>query len=73
MSGTCRVHTAQNSMKRPKLQQASETIAALDCAVASADAFLGLNQAIGQALMIPFAMVGMCFLTLHGSITLCIS
>ena len=38
-------------------QQASETIAALDCAVGLADTLLGLDQAIGQALMIPFAMI----------------
>ena len=38
-------------------QQASEAIAALDCAAGLAEALLGLDQAIGQALMIPFAMV----------------
>ena len=38
-------------------QQATQSVAALDYAVGLADALLGLDQPIGQALMIPFAMV----------------
>jgi hypothetical protein len=38
-------------------QQASQTLATLDGAVGLADALLGLDQAIAQALVVPLAMV----------------
>jgi hypothetical protein len=38
-------------------QQAPETLVALDSAIGLTGSFVGLDQPIGQALMIPFAMV----------------